>query len=462
MNWFEDGYRGIWYFNQPQPDEYRFKYSGGFATYPQQHIPLAGYSSRANKTFFCYGGRKKERNELLNMVAYYDHSSGTVSRPVVVLSRTTSDAHYNPTLALDDRGYIYVFCNSHGSGYELDEHDPTFGQSYIYRSVEPYAIDGFIRLRADTFSYSQVWPLAGQGLFWFHTRYIEHQRRLFWSASADGHDWSAPRQLTHMQRGNYQISWKVDDRIVTVFDYHPQEGGLNARTNIYYLETRDAGGTWRDIEGRPVATPLTDVHNPALVHDFEREGLLVYLKDLHFDAADHPVILYLTSRGPWSGPASGPRTWHTLRWTGATWEQRQFVGADHNYDHGSLYIEADGTWRIIAPTEPGPQPHSTGGEITVHESSDQGTTWHMTQRWRIDNQRNQTYVRKPAHAHPDFYAFWADGHALEPSESYLYFATKDGRIYRLPPTMTSDFASPELVVDAHVTMQTMIGMLTTH
>src|SRR4051794_29189093 len=37
-----DGYRGIWYFNQPSGDEY--KYSGGFATYPQQHVPIAWYS----------------------------------------------------------------------------------------------------------------------------------------------------------------------------------------------------------------------------------------------------------------------------------------------------------------------------------------------------------------------------------------------------------------------------------
>ena len=52
----DDGYRGIWYYNQPTKDEYKYKYSGGMATYPQQHIPFAIYSPQANKTFFCYGG----------------------------------------------------------------------------------------------------------------------------------------------------------------------------------------------------------------------------------------------------------------------------------------------------------------------------------------------------------------------------------------------------------------------
>ena len=47
-----DGYRGIWYSNQSTGDEYRYKYSGGFATYPQQHVPIAIYSAAANKTFF--------------------------------------------------------------------------------------------------------------------------------------------------------------------------------------------------------------------------------------------------------------------------------------------------------------------------------------------------------------------------------------------------------------------------
>src|SRR5277367_1019981 len=51
-----DGYRGIWYMNQPSHDEYKYKYSGGFATYPQQHIPIAYYCKEVNKTFFCFGG----------------------------------------------------------------------------------------------------------------------------------------------------------------------------------------------------------------------------------------------------------------------------------------------------------------------------------------------------------------------------------------------------------------------
>src|SRR5436189_186701 len=68
------GYRGVWYMNQPQGDEYRYKYSGGFATYPQQHVPIAAFSAKANKTFFTYAGKADDSDHLVNMVAFYDHA----------------------------------------------------------------------------------------------------------------------------------------------------------------------------------------------------------------------------------------------------------------------------------------------------------------------------------------------------------------------------------------------------
>jgi hypothetical protein len=68
-----NGFRGIWYANQPSKDEYAFKYSGGMATYPQQHTPIAIYAPAVNKTFFCYGGRYADSNRLLHMLSYFDN-----------------------------------------------------------------------------------------------------------------------------------------------------------------------------------------------------------------------------------------------------------------------------------------------------------------------------------------------------------------------------------------------------
>ena len=76
-------------------------------------------------------------------------------------------------------------------------------------------------------------------------------------------------------------------------------------------------------------------------------------------------------------------------------------------------------------------------------SRDQGGKWEKVKVLTHDSRYNHTYARKPVNAHPDFYALWADGSPLEATPSSLYFATKDGRVFRLPAHMTT--AKPELV-----------------
>ncbi len=339
---------------------------------------------------------------------------------------------------MDAEGFIYIFCNSHGTGYEVSKDDPTRGKSYIYRSIRPHSIDAFLPVREDNFSYSQPWWVPDQGMLWLHTRYQGNHRWIHFSTTRDGGKWSEPQPLIRLGLGSYQISWAQGNIVATAMDYHPEPVGLNARTNIYYIQTNDLGRTWRSAAGAEVELPLKEVKNPALVHDFHAEGLLVYLKDLAFDRDGRPVMLYMTSKGYKSGPSAGPRQWETIRWTGNDWQRRSCVPGDHNYDHGSLYIEPDGLWRIIAPTEPGPQPHGTGGQIAMHISRDQGSTWWKMKTFPVESGRNHTYVRKPLHAHETFYAFWADGNAFAPSDSELYFCSKDGNVRRLPRVMTHD------------------------
>ena len=110
---------------------------------------------------------------------------------------------------------------------------------------------------------------------------------------------------------------------------------------------------------------------------------------------------------------------------------------------GSIYIERDGTWRIIGPTEPGPQKWGTGGEIAMWTSADEGKTWKMLKQLTKNSPRNHAYARRPVNAHDDFYAFWADGNADEFSESALYFCTKAGDVFQLPAQMDGLAAKPK-------------------
>src|SRR6478609_3869148 len=85
------GYQGIWYENTPTKDEYRYKYSGGTSD-PTNQKP-----------------------QLVHMVAYYDHMTGSFPRPRILLNKKTEDAHDNATLSIDDAGYLFIFCNAHGT-----------------------------------------------------------------------------------------------------------------------------------------------------------------------------------------------------------------------------------------------------------------------------------------------------------------------------------------------------------
>lgn len=429
----DDGYRGIW-FELGQRSEFGDKYSGGLGTYTAKHVPLAVYSERARKTFFVYGGAKAGGKHLLAMVSYYDHERGVVPRPTIVCDKGgVADPHDNPSIALDGDGRVWVFVSGRAR----------IRPGFKYRSLEPFDISAFELVSEEEMTYPQPWWLEGRGFLLLFTKYTKG-RELYWSRGRDGWSWTEARKLAGMG-GHYQVSCAAAGRVLTAFNWHP-DGNVDRRTNLYYLETADMGETWATAAGRQIATPLEDPASPALVRDFRAEGRLVYLKDLNVDAAGRPAILFLTSSSHEPGPKGEPRVWTVARWTGERWEFFDVARSDHNYDMGSLYSDPEGVWRIIAPTEPGPQPWGTGGEMALWRSDDGGRSWRRLREITGGSARNHAYARRPLGAHPDFFAFWADGDPYRFSPSCLYFTNRDGdRVYRLPYDMPGETAVPELV-----------------
>jgi hypothetical protein len=220
---------------------------------------------------------------------------------------------------------------------------------------------------------------------------------------------------------------------------------VDKRTNLYLLQTDDLGETWRNVAGEPVVVPLSKPQNPALVRDYQAEKRLVYIHDLNLDRDGRPVVLYTTAASFQPGPPGDPRWWTVAHWTGKAWEYCELARANHNYTTGALYVE-DRQWRIIGPTETGPQPIGAGGEVAVWTSKDEGKTWTKQRDATRRSPMNHNYVRRPVDAHPDFYAFWADGNPDKFSESRLYFANQAGdRVRRLPYEMSGETAAPQLV-----------------
>src|SRR5690606_3186213 len=141
-----DGYKGIW-FTLGQFSEYGDKYSGGLGTYTAKHIPLSIYAPEVNKTFFVYGGTTgPEDRYLLCMIGRYDHGRKTVGKPTVVYDKQgVDDPHDNPSLAIDQEGYIWVFVSGRGRSRP----------GFKYRSANPYSIDSFEQITEEEMTYPQ-------------------------------------------------------------------------------------------------------------------------------------------------------------------------------------------------------------------------------------------------------------------------------------------------------------------
>lgn len=405
---------------------------GGLGTYTAKHIPLAVYSPVADKTFFVYGGTAEGKRHLLIMASYYDHKKRTVPKPTIVHDKEgVRDPHDNASICMDDEGRVWVFISGRGRSRP----------GFKYRSREPHSVDNFELVATQEMTYPQPWYVSGKGFLHLFTKYTKG-RELYWETSSDGRTWAEDSKLAGFG-GHYQVSQQRGGRVITAFNFHPG-GNVDKRTNLYFVQTDDFGKTWKTAAGEALDVPLEALDNDALVRDYQAEGRLVYVKDIDIDGQGNPVVLHVTSKGHQPGPQNGPRVWTIAHWTGSKWEFHEVTTSDHNYDMGSLYIEPDGVWRIIAPTDPGPQPHGTGGEMVMWTSRDQGKTWQKAKVLTKNSKYNHCYARRPQNANPEFYAFWADGNPSEVSESRLYYTDKGGsNVWVLPYAMTNDYQAPQ-------------------
>jgi len=437
------GYRGIWFTLGQESDQYEGdKYSGGLAfCFSHTLTPMAIYSPEVKKTFFVYGGTTEEdENHLLIMASYYDHDRHLVPKPTIVRDQLgVIDPHDNPSITIDDEGYIWVFIAGRGRNRP--------GQ--IFKATSPFSVDEFREIISREQTYSQIWNLPGKGFMHLMTMYTAG-RELYWETNEKGEEWTSQpdKDLQKLAGfgGHYQVS-RLDDskqRIGSAFNYHP-EGSVDRRTNIYYVQTSDFGKTWTNIKGEELTLPLDNRDNPALVRDFEAEGRLAYITKLIFDKDGNPAILAVTSNGFEPGPKNDPRKWEVIHWTGEEWVTREITSSDHNYDMGSLYIAGD-RWTLIGPALPGPQPYYTGGEIGIWTSEDNGETWSLKGPVTQNSPRNHSYLRRPHNPVDPFFGMWADGNSKEFSISHIYFTNSTGdKVYRLPYSMEKEFEEPVLL-----------------
>lgn len=433
-----EGYHGMWHL-QPDASGQGVKYSGGLCTYPAQQGPQAVFVPAADKTFFCWGGTPADNHRrvssgerrwdfqsgnLLHCVGAFDHARKALLPPVCVFDKWCADPHDNPVIQVDRDGYLWLFSPSHGDWTT---------RSFIHRSVAPHDHTAWTTMAdGPLFAYPHVHYSAAHGFCFVHTVYDDNCRGLHVRTSDDGVSWMPTRPIAMAGQGHYAVSCLDAQRgvIHLAFDYHPEVGGLDRRTNLYVLRSADWGATWTTSVDEPIDLPLLSPDHPARVLDAAGAGLLCYVKDAAVDADGRLLVLVSTAPDDGSPPGKRPSTWRLIRHREAGWTATEICVSGHDYDFGSLYVERAASGerlRIIGATEPGPQPSYTGGHLAVWTSEDGGVSWQKQRVLTSGGDVNHTFPRKPLGADPAFYAFWADGHAAEPSPSALWYVDRDGR-----------------------------------
>ena len=432
-----DGYRGIW-FELNQKYEYGDKYSGGLGTYTAKHVPLAIYAPEVDKTFFVYGGTTGvEEKYLLCMAGVFDHQTGMVSKPTVVFDKGgVDDPHDNPSLMIDEEGYLWVFVSGRG------QRRPGFK----YKSKQPYSIEAFEQISEEEMTYPQIWNTK-KGFVHLFTKYTG-VRQLYYETSKDGMNWTEDRMLAAIpavkgeKSGHYQTSFCHKNKLVGTFFNRHLDGHPDSRTDLYYVQTKNFAKSWTDVTGKKLQLPLIERAVSARVIDYQSQGKNVYMKDMGYDKKGNPACLYVRSNGHEPGPMNAPYEWCVTKWNGKSWVTKVVCTSDHNYDMGSLYISKN-VWKIVGPTGIGPQEHGVGGEISIWKSEDAGNTWVKEKTITQNSERNHAYVRRPVNFKAPFCFFWADGHPHQFSKSELYFGDFEGNVYKLPYDMDRDLMKPD-------------------
>ncbi|HEX2967939.1 MAG TPA: BNR-4 repeat-containing protein [Bacteroidales bacterium] len=427
-----DGYMGIW-FRFGEPGEFGYKFSGGLATFSSQHTSMAVYAPEVQKTFFVYcGTAAPDTSHIQIMISYFDHLTHRVPRPVIVLDKMgVKDPQDNASISIDRNGFIWVFISGRGRTRP----------GYIFRSNFPWSIDSFKMTYSGEILFPQTWRMNDSSIVMMYTK-ASKGLELYWTKRA-GTSWTDPRKLAGFG-GHFQVTNVNGNRLFSVFNVCP-DGNPDTRTNLYLIYTDDSGQTWKNIDDKEIQTPVCDIKNAALIHDFMSEKKLVYIQDLNFDDNGNPVILILVSRDFKPGPSGEPREWVVVSRRNGSWNFSKICNMPHNYSLGSIYTTGD-QWKVIGPSDPGPDKYGTGGELVLWTSNDNGQTWNKSVNITSGSSMNQSYARRPLNASGEFFSFWSDGDTKKFSRSHLYFTNDKGdKVWILPYKMSREYEKPERI-----------------
>ena len=265
------------------------------------------------------------------IVMAHDVAANDWSEPVYASQQGLGrDAHGNPSICIDQRGYLHVFYGCHR------------GPLLHARSSQPNNISNWVELSppTDRATYPQTISMTDGTIFLLY-RAGGHTAPWCVRTSQDfGDTWSAAEKVIEMRLDPpdpYAAAYAticpgIDGKSVHVFWVHKDDNmqranqgiehpwrslalpGLHEavyRYNMYYAK-RSATGIWHTASGDAAKLPISKAFADSfcLVHDSRDE--LTNIGAGYISADGRPFTRFVQGRGDWKKALEGDRTWNTL------------------------------------------------------------------------------------------------------------------------------------------------------
>lgn len=455
---------------------------------PPAAVPAAAvYAAPVRKTFFVYlaapagqnggaeAGRPAGQSPL--RISCFDHAAGTVPQPSILpLKEDAGTAPLSVSLALDEQGHVWA-CASRAFRYTIrqagDDQRPATPlppetqpaatetserPAVLFRSTRPYDIRAFSRQAGPALADGRLYHVAGRGFILIGLHSADGGSIPCFATSPDGQTWDEPRPLAGIDANHSLVTAFFQGKTGTTkigvaLAAWPAGKGPLAATNVYYAETPDAGRTWQSIRQTRLDLPIRGHENGVLVWDYKSIRWTAYLKDLEFNSAGIPCIVYLGGRG---GTGRTPLlcTWTVGRWVGREWETHGVIPAAGPFDVTAFQILPDRSWRqVVIRNSPATRPAHE--EVVLWSSTDQGRSW-LKQAWFREEPTARHVLVRPAGASPELSALWivgptgaGDGSPASGSAARLRFLDARGDALQLPVEMPRSDARPEPMPASH-------------
>ena len=365
------------------------KYSTPAGTYSMWNLPQA--IKKNDVTFFVYGG-----NDTNAYVSSFHNDYGTFDMPVMIHSIDGDDAHVNPTLMIDEEGYLNVFYGGH-SVYNIS----------FKRSTYPYNINYWnsqVNITPTVNSYPQAYTLEN-GNYILFSRGVDGQET-YVTSSNHGSTWGSSHDIISVDGGVYLMSLQDKDDADTIYFAWTMENTI--RNDVHFAWTNNGGVSLINVSGSSQSVPLTSA---TTCKAYDSGTNHINLDGFQVDSNKRPIILFHESGcdGSTYEDNNCSQTWRVAHWNGTVWNVvnvSDIYHGDRNYDEGNLVYFNDSDVRAYVPSV-ATIPYEDGGDIQEFKSTNLGLTWVNTKNVTVESGLSHNMIKTVVNGDNNFNLLWS-------------------------------------------------------